>query len=496
MRYKLVGILMILLATSVVQLQADAQNAPSEKVKALQLCFDDPSIFQHILESVSEDGGVITFKGKMSLTIKEAHRSEVCQWKEGEQIYLFFDSNLCIQLKHAHVQTTAWGVLRDHPSSMYLINNVEVSPCFSVKLSNGFVCKSRHQNGSGWKIKDKIIVLNNSDGIHQVWNTDKQEIVLCESVENCNKPLVIKNILNLEDKLNAKVLQQPEATKAVVESLLNYTAGLNEQEKPIGVFLFIGPTGVGKTELAKTLAFEIYDHAANILRFDMSHFTEPYSISRLLGSPPGYMNHEEGGQLTQPLLHSSKIIVLLDEVEKAHPQVIKIFLPVFDEGFVLDTKHNRVACSDTIFIMTSNLCATRILELFNKGYSSEEVLAEIEPQLIEALTPEIYNRVEPVLFRPIAKESMNGLVDLMLDKIAKRLELIKHIHIHIDPSLRQFLVENGYHPLLGARPLKKLIEKKVLSVLARMIVKEGVERDSKILLKFDDQTRRVHVQKL
>jgi ATP-dependent Clp protease ATP-binding subunit ClpA len=228
----------------------------------------------------------------------------------------------------------------------------------------------------------------------------------------------------------------------------------------------------------------------------MSHFTESHSINRLIGSPPGYVNHEEGGQLTNPLLNNPQTIVLLDEIEKAHPHVIKTFLPIFDEGFIVDTKSNFISCSETIFIMTSNLCSDEIVHFYNLGYSSEEILEAIEPYLMKVLSPELYNRVEPVLFRPLAKETMYNLVELMLDKVEKKLLMEKQIQIYIDDSLKDFLVENGYHLFLGARPLKKLIEKRVLSNLAYNIIKNGIESGSHIILFYDKDTDSVIMERI
>jgi len=513
MRCKLVEISLLLLITTQPQAsqfskKTEVFNLYSSISKSLDFS-DNKLIYRHILKSVSDDGSLTTFENNMSFTVNWWYRSVAKKWKEGDPVYLSYDFTYNqIRLQHANLQTVAWGVIHSRPSPLWLIkaipNGLSDPDAYSrITLDNGYIFKSTDHQAFGknsWKVKDRIFVLANSNGFYQVWNIDKQQIILCELIANCNqtksKPIEIQDILGLEDRLNAKVLQQPEATKALLSSLLNYAAGLKERGKPIGVFLFIGPTGVGKTELAKTLALEMYNDSARILRFDMSHFTESHSINRLIGSPPGYVNHEEGGQLTNPLLDNSQIIVLLDEIEKAHPQVIKTFLPVFDEGFILNNKNNLISCSETIFVMTSNLCSTKIIELYNQGYSSEDILGLIEPELMEAFSPELYNRVEPVLFRPLAKETMDVLVDLMMDKVAARLMMEKQIQIHIDHSLKNFLVENGYHPLLGARPLKKLIEKSILSNLAYTIIKEEIEGGCEILLLYDKEKNSIIIQKL
>lgn len=508
-------IIFLMLSLSFSSVQANAEQTTDEKeiknlYSSISKSLDNTGnklIYRHILKSVSIDGSLVTFENNMSFTINWWYYSIPKNWKEGDQIFISYDFQYHqVKLQHANSQTIAWGKLKNRPSPLLLIKAIpngqnDPDAYSKISLDNGYIFKGntdRVFGNNGWKVKDRIIIFANSDDFYQLWNIEKNQIFLCEFVANTNqlikRSIEIKDILSLEDRLNAKVLQQPEATKALLTSILNYTAGLKEQGQPIGVFLFIGPTGVGKTELAKVLAREIYNDDSSILRFDMSHFTEPHSISRLIGSQPGYINHEEGGQLTNPLLNNSQIIVLLDEIEKAHPQVIKTFLPVFDEGFILDTKNNRISCSETIFIMTSNLCANEIVELYHLGYSPEEILQAIEPYLMNALSPELYNRVEAVLFRPLLKETMDSLVELMLDKVEKRVLLQKQIQIHFDDSLKTFLVENGYHPLLGARPLRKLIEKRVVSSLAYSIIKEGIESNSEILLLYDKDIDCIIVQ--
>lgn len=458
---------------------------------------DERLVYKNIIQSVSSDGSLVTLDDGTTFTVDWWYRSVPQKWSAGSRIYISYDFQYgeC-KLEHSISQDVAWAKKTRDPSippkRIKGLSNGQNDPdCYSkIILDNGYCFRSIEDRVfDTWKVNSLVAVLANPTGLYQVWNLNKNEIALCNCVGNSNQsirdPIEIADIFSLKDRLDAKVLQQGEATKALVDSLLIYSAGLKDKEAPIGVFLFIGPTGVGKTELAKALAFEMYKSSSATLRFDMSHFTESHSISRLIGSQPGYVNHEEGGQLTNPLIENPQRIVLLDELDKAHPQVIKAFLPVFDEGFILDTKNNRISCCETIFIMTSNLCSEQISRLYYAGYSTEAILEVIEPELMQQLSPELYNRVQPILFQPLAKETMGALVELMLDKIKEKMTVERKIQLQIDDSLKSFLVEHGYHPLLGARPLKKLIQKEVLTALADHFIREKVQNGSEILLFYD-----------
>lgn len=302
-----------------------------------------------------------------------------------------------------------------------------------------------------------------------------------------------EDVLNIESRLNKKVLQQPGAVKAVTTAIQIYEAGIKEKNLPVGVFLMLGPTGVGKTELAKALNADLYKDPLAMLRFDMSHFTSKEDGTRLIGSPPGYMDHAEGGQLTGPLRNNPKRVVLLDEMEKAHPAIHKMFLPVFDEGYIQDADNKRVDCNTAVFIMTSNLCGPEIADLFREGKSAEEILALIEPELMRHLSPELYNRVEPVVFEPLRPETMRDLVNLMTNSLVARVKIQKKVKLIIDDSLKEYLAVKGYHPLLGARPLKKLIEKKVIYPLALSILIDGVHPNLTIIMKYNEKTDSVDV---
>jgi hypothetical protein len=463
--------------------------------------------YKHIIKSISEEGRVLALESEWVYSINWWDRGTSKKWKKGDQIYVIWE-NLSQQyrLEHTLSKESVWASDEKRPlilpTIQVLPNGVTDPDAHSkVILSDGYVFRSRVDGAFGksrWKVKDRIAVFANPGGLfYQLWNLDKESIIQCKFVQyrnnNTKVQINFEDILGLEERLNQNVLQQSEATKAVAASLLIYSAGFKEKERPIGVFLFLGPTGVGKTELAKVLTKELYKDVSSLLRFDMSHFNEGHTSSRLIGSPPGYVNHEEGGQLTEPLLKNPHMVVLLDEMEKAHPQVLKMFLPIFDEGFVLDSRNTRVDCSNVIFIMTSNLCGPEIARLYSLGYSDDDILSEIEQKLMEKLSPELYNRVEPVLFRPLEQSTMEALVDLTLNQLVKRIFREKQIRLTIDDSLKSFLIENGYHPLLGARPLKKLIEKRVVAALAFRIIKDNIDNGTAITLMYDHENDSVLV---
>ncbi len=490
-------------------------------------------IYMHIIESITEDGSILILDDGLAFSVNWWYRSNTKRWNVGDQIYITYDhaSERC-KLEHAVLKDVAWSTVRNReitfrinsfmgllgilfsssdlePYEFPLISSITHPPKNSVSsptltLNNGYVFdiltkQTAHQKK--WQDNNGVVVFANLDGTYQLWNIDLNIVFEGKLVEKLNDDfndkngveLQFKDILGLEERLNQKVIQQPEATKAVATSLLIYSAGLQNKERPVGVFLFLGPTGVGKTELAKALTSDIYKDVSNLLRFDMSHFVEPHSTARLIGSPPGYQNHEEGGQLTEPLNNNSQVVVLLDEMEKAHPQVHKMFLPVFDEGFILDNKNNAVDCTNTIFIMTSNLCGPEIAELYRLGYTAEEILPIIEPVLIEALSPELYNRLEPVLFQPLRKESMQALVEVILNRLISKAWREKQIRLTIDDSLKEFLIEKGYHSLLGARPLNKLVEKRVVAALAYAMIKDRIEADSGVTLIYNWENDTVDV---
>jgi len=289
-----------------------------------------------------------------------------------------------------------------------------------------------------------------------------------------------QKILHLEKYLEKRVVGQPLAIKSVSEAIRRSRAGLSDPQRPIGVFLFIGPTGVGKTELVKALAEQLFDRDDAIIRLDMSEYMEKHSVSRLVGSPPGYVGYEEGGQLTEALRRRPYSVVLLDELEKAHHDVFNILLQIFDEGRLTDSKGRKINCKNALFIMTSNLGSELLLK--KKSSNKEELLATVDPLLKATFRPEFLNRLDEILpFLPLKLEDMETIVGLQLKRVANRLEE-KQISLKWDPKVVKYLAQEGYDPAFGARPLKRLIQQEVVNLFATAILEGKIPKNSELLL--------------
>ncbi len=295
-------------------------------------------------------------------------------------------------------------------------------------------------------------------------------------------------LLHLETLLNEKVIGQPFAVKAISEAVRRSRAGLNDPERPIGTFLFIGPTGVGKTELAKALAENLFNQEDALLRFDMSEYMEKQSTAKLIGSPPGYIGYEEGGQLTEKLRRRPYAVVLFDEIEKAHAEVFNLLLQIFDEGHITDSKGRKVNCKNALFIMTSNLGSETLnayLETQTKQPSQEELLQVLDPILKAYFRPEFLNRLDEILpFLPLQEKDMEQIVELQLQKVAERLQE-KEVELLYTDEVKTLLAKTGYDPIYGARPLKRLIQKEVVNLLSTAILEEKITSNSIITLKVD-----------
>lgn len=288
------------------------------------------------------------------------------------------------------------------------------------------------------------------------------------------KGFKLDNLDELEDKLSAKILGQPYAIKVTVEALTRYAAGLRDSNMPIGTFLFAGPTGVGKTQLAKELAIELLGDEKRLIRIDMSAFSEKHSLTRLIGSLPGYEDHNKGGQLTEALKKCSNAIVLLDEIDKAYPDVLKTFLQVFDEGFICDAQGTIIDCRNTIFILTTNLGSKKILNLTEDGETEETIIEAIKSDIIHFISPELYNRLEVAPFLGLGNEQLDELIMKMLKEMEKDLREKKQILVDWDPDVIDFIKDNGYDYELGARPLKRILEKNVSTVIAQEFVRKRI----------------------
>lgn len=296
-----------------------------------------------------------------------------------------------------------------------------------------------------------------------------------------------KKLLNLEGELGKRVIGQEFAVTAVSEAIRRSRSGLSDPNRPIGAFLFLGPTGVGKTELAKAIAEQLFDKEDAIVRLDMSEYMEKHSVAKLIGSPPGYIGYDEGGQLTESLRRRPYSVVLFDEIEKAHPDVFNILLQLFDEGRITDSKGRTVNCKNALFVMTSNLGSQQLLEKLEKhpNMSKEIILELLDPILHEHFRPEFLNRLDEILpFLPLKEQDMEKIVTLQLELLAKRLAE-RNITLRWKPEVTKQLAETGYDPLFGARPLKRLIQQEIVNMLSNALLEGAILPDSTITLKHD-----------
>jgi len=289
--------------------------------------------------------------------------------------------------------------------------------------------------------------------------------------------------LHLDKELHKRVIGQDEAVIKVTEAIIRSKAGIKDPTKPIGSFLFLGPTGVGKTELAKALAEDLFDDENNIVRIDMSEYMEKHSVSRLIGAPPGYVGYDEGGQLTEAVRRKPYSVVLFDEVEKAHPDVFNVLLQVLDDGRITDSSGKTVDFKNTIIIMTSNIGSQYLLTGIDEaGRIREDVEAMVMNDLRNHFRPEFLNRLdEIILFKPLEKENIAGIVDLLLADLNKRIE-DRELRIELTDQAKEFVVEQGYDPVYGARPLKRYLQKHVETLAARIILGDEIRAGNVIVI--------------
>ena len=292
-----------------------------------------------------------------------------------------------------------------------------------------------------------------------------------------------EKILHLKEILHKRVIGQDEAVTDVSEAIMRSRAGISDPKKPIGSFMFLGPTGVGKTELAKSLAESLFDDEHNMIRIDMSEYMEKYSVSRLIGAPPGYVGYEEGGQLTEAVRRKPYSVVLFDEIEKAHPDVFNILLQVLDDGRITDSQGRTIDFKNTIIILTSNLGSDFILEGINsEGEISEEAKEKVENLLKKSFRPEFLNRLDEIVFyKPLKKNEIAKILELLIKDLENRLE-DKHITLELTNSAKEYLIDNGYDEIYGARPLKRFVRKKVETLIAEKILTQEILPMSKIVI--------------
>lgn len=299
-----------------------------------------------------------------------------------------------------------------------------------------------------------------------------------------------EKLLNLEKELHRRVVGQDEAISAVADAVRRSRAGLQDARRPIGSFIFLGTTGVGKTELAKALAEFLFDDENMMTRIDMSEYQERHAVSRLIGAPPGYVGYDEGGQLTEAVRRKPYSVVLLDEIEKAHPDVFNILLQVLDDGRLTDNKGRTVDFRNTIIIMTSNMGSHLIMDNFSRGYDGEKIPQEVIDRtrgdvidmLKQTLKPEFLNRIdEIVMFTPLTKENVYEIVGIQIRSLTKMLAE-NGIELQVTPKAQEWLARQGYDPMYGARPVKRTIQRYIVNDLSKKILAGDVEKERPIVI--------------
>ncbi len=302
-------------------------------------------------------------------------------------------------------------------------------------------------------------------------------------------------ILNLETELHKRVIGQDEGVTKVTDAIIRSKAGIKDPTKPIGSFLFLGPTGVGKTELAKTLAATLFDDEQNMVRIDMSEYMEKYSVSRLIGAPPGYVGYEEGGQLTEAVRRKPYSVVLFDEIEKAHPDVFNVLLQVLDDGRITDSQGRTVDFKNTILIMTSNIGSTYLLDgIEENGEIKQEARDLVDRDLRGHFRPEFLNRLdEIIMFKPLTKDNIGGIVDLLLEDLNRRLKK-QELSLTLTKAAKDYIIEGGYDPVYGARPLKRYVQKYVETLTAKLILAGNIRANDRIVIDVENGELTAHTE--
>jgi ATP-dependent Clp protease ATP-binding subunit ClpB len=296
-----------------------------------------------------------------------------------------------------------------------------------------------------------------------------------------------QKLLHLDETIHKRVIGQDEAVQRVTEAILRSRAGISDPNRPIGSFMFLGPTGVGKTELAKSLAECLFDDEHNMVRIDMTEYMEKFSVSRLIGAPPGYVGYDEGGQLTEAVRRKPYSVILFDEVEKAHPDVFNILLQILDDGRITDSQGRTVDFKNTIIILTSNLGSQYLLDgITDDGEISESARDMVQAELKRAFRPEFLNRLdEIIMFRPLTKENLTGIIDNLVASLRNRLA-DRTLSLDITDAAKQLVIDRGFDPIYGARPLKRYLQSSVETLVARKILEGDLKAGSTIIVDVDD----------
>ncbi len=300
------------------------------------------------------------------------------------------------------------------------------------------------------------------------------------------KQQLISRSKRLEERLLKKIFGQEDAVRETANAIVRFTAGVSDPSTPIASLLYCGPSGVGKTELAKQLCLELYGSSEHFLRINMSEYGEAHTISRLIGAPPGYVGYDVGGTLSNGLLQTPYSVVLLDEIEKAHPQVLRLFLHVFDAGYFTSARGEDVDCTKAIFILTSNIASREIARLYQRGNTTAEILEILKPHVMDVLSPEMFNRLDCMVFAPLSDEIFELLIRKILGELRNRIWRMKGIEVHFDRTLVNFLKQNNLDPELGARPLKRLVEKELATVLAKAILEQSCKEGDYLVCSYMD----------
>ena len=303
-----------------------------------------------------------------------------------------------------------------------------------------------------------------------------------------------EKLLHLDEILHKRVIGQDEAVSRVTDAIIRSRAGIQDPNRPIGSFLFLGPTGVGKTELAKALAECLFDDERNMVRIDMSEYMEKYSVSRLIGAPPGYVGYEEGGQLTEAVRRKPYSVVLFDEVEKAHPDVFNVLLQVLDDGRITDSQGRTVDFKNTIIILTSNLGSQFLLDGIDKdGSITQEAQDQVNELLKRSFRPEFLNRLDEIVFyKPLTKADITQIIDLLVKDLNERLA-DKQLSCQLTEEAKDFIIDSAYDPVYGARPLRRFVQHHVETLIGRQIIAEDIQPGSRMIIDFKDGKLTVEV---